>query len=123
MEELVKNTAIVDGALVKALTALMPGESIEKILDASREVILKRVFNTLKSQNFKTAVHLAAAVEAAGLYGKDAVTVLTWFEDPEVNKLLDSGLLNSVLNFISESKSSSSQEVSCWPCLKTGRRS
>lgn len=123
MDELVKNTKIVDGALVKALTALMPGESIEKILDTSREVILKRVFNMLKSQNFKTVIHLVAALEDTGLYGKDAVTVLTWFEDPEVNKLLDSDLLNSVLNFISESKSSSSQEVSCWPCRKTGRRS
>ena len=121
MDELVKNTAIVNGALVKALTVLMPGESIERILDESRAIILKRTFNSLKMQNFKNVIHLVAAVEATGLYGKDVVTVLTWFEDPEVNKLLDSGLLDSILNFISESKPSI-QQVSCWPCRKTGRQ-
>jgi hypothetical protein len=117
MNELLNNTAIVGGALVKALVVLMPGESIERILDESRAINLKRVFNTLKAQKFSTVMNLVAAVEAAGLHGEEAVTLLTWFEDPEIQKLLDSGLLNSILNFISENKPST-QQVSCWPCLR-----
>ena len=117
MDELVNNTAIVDGALMKALAVLMPGESIERILDESRSINMKRIFNTLKTKKFKTVMHLVADVEACGLYGEEAETVLTWFDDPEVHHLLSSGLLNSILNFISESKPST-QKVSCWPCRK-----
>jgi hypothetical protein len=114
MEELVKTTEIVDAQLVRAVTALMPGESIERILDETRVVTLKRVFNALKIQKFKTVIHMAAAIEAAGLYGKDAVTVLSWFDDQEVSKLLDSGLLDSIFNFISEKKPSTRR---VWCCI------
>jgi hypothetical protein len=101
MDELVKNKTITDGALVKAVTALMPGESIEKILDAAREVNLKRVLNTVKARGYETVIHLVDELESHGLTPEDITTVLTWTGDPEAKILVESGLLNSVLKFVS----------------------
>ena len=108
MDELVKNTTIVDGALVKAVTALMPGESIEKILDAAREVNLKRVLNSVKARGYETVIHLVDDLHADGLSEEDIKTLLTWLgqEDVEAKALHESGLFNSVLKFISESEPS-----------------
>lgn len=102
MDELVKNTAVVDGALVKAVTSLMPGESIEKILDATREVILKRVLNSVKAQGYETVIHLVDDLKAEGLTEEDIKTVLLWTGDLEAKVLVESGLVNSVLKFVSE---------------------
>ena len=98
MDELVKNTTIVDGALVKAVTALMPGESIEKILDAAREVNLKRVLNSVKARGYETVIHLVDDLHADGLSEEDIKTLLTWLgqEDVEAKALHESGLFNSV---------------------------
>lgn len=101
MDELVKNKTVTDGALVKALTALMPGESIEKILDAAREVNLKRVLNSVKARGYETVIHLVDELEADGLTHEDIKTILTWTEDPEAKILVESGILNSVLKFVS----------------------
>jgi hypothetical protein len=101
MDELVKNKTITDGALVKAVTSLMPGESIEKILDAAREVNLKRVLNTVKARGYETVIHLVDELESHGLTPEDITTVLTWTGDPEAKILVESGLLNSVLKFVS----------------------
>jgi hypothetical protein len=108
MDELVKNTAIVDGALVKAVTALMPGESIEMILDAAREVNLKRVLNSVKAKEYETVFHLVNELKTNGVHVEDIKTLLTWLgpEHPEAKALHESGLLNSVLNFVSESEPS-----------------
>ena len=67
MNDLVKNTNIVDGALVKAVTALMPGESIERILDAAREVNLKRTLNSVKARGYETVIHLVDDLHMDGL--------------------------------------------------------
>ena len=104
MDELVKNKTITDGALVKAVTALMPGESIEKILDAAREVNMKRVMNSVKERGYETVIHLVDELESHGLTPDDIRTILTLVgqEDPEAKALVESGLLNSVLKFVSE---------------------
>lgn len=104
MDELVKNKTVTDGALVKALMSLMPGESIEKILDAAREVNLKRVLNSVNARGYETVIHLVDDLEADGLTPEDIRTVLTWVghEDPEAKALIESGLLNSVLKFVSD---------------------
>jgi hypothetical protein len=106
MDELVKNTAIVDGALVKAVSALMPGDTIEKILDAAREVNLKRILNSVKARGYETVIHLVDDLHADGSPEEDIKTLLTWLghEDPEAKALYESGLFNSVLKFISESE-------------------
>ena len=103
MDELVKNKTLTDGALVKALMTLMPGESIEKILDAAREVNLRRVLNTVKARGYETVFHLVDDLEADGLTHEDIRAVLTLMgqEDPEAKALVESGLLNSVLKFVS----------------------
>jgi hypothetical protein len=106
MDELVKNTAIVDGALVKAVTALMPGESIERILDAAREVNLKRVLNSVNARGYETVIHLVDDLNSRGLSEEDIKTLLTWTEDPEAKTLVESGLLNSVLKFVSKNEPS-----------------
>lgn len=104
MDELVKNTAIVDGALVKAVTTLMPGESIDRILDATREVNLKRILNSVNERGYETVIHLVGDLYADGLSEEDIKTLLTWTEDPEAKTLVESGLLNSVLKFVSKSE-------------------
>jgi len=104
MDELVKNTAIVDGALVRAVTALMPGESIEKILDATREVNLKRVLNSVNARGYATVIHLVGDLHADGLSEEDIKTLLTWTDDHEAKTLVESGILNSVLKFVSKSE-------------------
>ena len=108
MDELVKNTAIVDGALVRAVTALMPGESIEKILDATRDVNLKRVLNLVKTRGYETVIHLMADLASDGLSEEDIRVLLTWIgqEDPAAKVLVESGLFKSVLKFFSESEPS-----------------
>jgi uncharacterized protein (DUF433 family) len=113
MDELVKNTAIVDGALVRAVTALMPGESIERILDATREVNLKRVFACIKARGYETIIHLVGDLHAGGLSKEDIKTLLTWTEDHEAKTLIESGLLSSVLKFVSKSEPSIHLKSGC----------
>jgi hypothetical protein len=88
MDELVGRIEIVDGALVKEVTALMPGASIEAILDATRSITLKRVFNAIKSRAFTRAVE---EIKISGLSDEDSKIVLTWIgeECPEAKALVD----------------------------------
>lgn len=118
MDELVKNTAIVDGELVKAVTALMPGESIERILDVSREVNLKRVFACIKARGYITVIHLVNDLNSDGLSEEDIKTILTWTESHDAKALVESGLLNSVLKFISNLEPKSNSHTGCWARLK-----
>ena len=115
MDELVKNTAIVDGALVRAVTALMPGERIEKILDAARDVNLKRVLNSVKARGYETVIHLVEYLHADGLHEDDIKTLLLWMgqEDPDAKALIESGLFNSVLKFISKKETSTPPKLKC----------
>jgi hypothetical protein len=113
MDELVKHTEIVDGALVKALTVLMPGESIERILDATREVNLKRVLNSVNARGYETVIHLVENLNSDGLSEEDIKTLLTWTEDHEAKALVESGLLNSVLKFVSKKESNIPLKTGC----------
>lgn len=115
MEDLVKRTEIVDAELVKAVKTLLPGESLEKILDETRNIILKRALNVVKSRQFSSVIHLVEYLKNTGLTCDDAVTVLTWLhvdEDaPEefrlnVKTVLDTGLFKSVFDFVTVSKPS-----------------
>lgn len=118
MDELIGRIEIVDGALVKAVTALMPGASIEEILDATRAVTLKRVFNTIKSQTFTTVIHMVDEIKLSGLSEEDCKIVLTWFgeECPEAKALVDSGLINSIFKFISDLNTPNNRAA--WCCTR-----
>lgn len=111
MEELVKNTKIVDGELVKAVGALLPGESIDTILDEVRAITRKRVVNICKTKQFLTVIHAIEHLKTAGLTPSDIIKVLNQLmDDPEVQahlktdikNLLDSGLFNSIFKFVCE---------------------
>ena len=117
MDELVKNTAVMDGALVRAVTSLMPGESIEKILDVTREVNLRRTLNSVKARGYETVIHLVNDLKTVdGLTPEDIRAVLTLMgqEEPGAKALVESGLVDSVLKFVCEREPSTPPEC-CWP--------
>lgn len=125
MDDLIHKSEIVDAALVKAVTALMPGASIEDILDNTRSVTLKRIFNHLKMQDFTTVVHLVDEIKTSGLSEEDAKKIMTWFilDDNvsmefkrEIHSLVDSGLIGSIFKFISELDTPSSSRL--WCCIR-----
>jgi len=129
MDNLVHKSEIVDAALVKAVTALMPGASIEDILDSTRSVTLKRVFNHLKTQDFTTVVHLVDEIKTSGLSEEDAKKIMTWFiiDDDvsmefkkEIHALVDSNLIGSIFKFISELDTPTSNRLWCCIRPKTG---
>ena len=129
MDDLVHKSEIVDAALVKAVTALMPGASIEDILDSTRSVTLKRVFNHLKTQDFTTVVHLVDEIKTSGLSEEDAKKIMTWFiiDDnvsmefkKEIHALMDSDLIGSIFKFISELDTPTSSRLWCCIRPKTG---
>lgn len=111
MDELVNRKDVVGSELVKAVTALLPGDSIEHILDAVRTVTLKRVLGAVKSQQFSTVIHLIEHLKTTGLTCEDVLTIMTWMEVSEeiapqlresITSLRKSGLVNSVYEFVSE---------------------
>ena len=129
MDDLVHKSEIVDAALVKAVTALMPGASIEDILDSTRSITLKRVFNHLKTQDFTTVVHLVDEIKTSGLSEEDAKKIMTWFvlDDKvsmefkrEIHALLESDLIGSIYKFISELDIPTSSRLWCCIRPKTG---
>jgi hypothetical protein len=119
MDELVGRIEIVDAALVKAVTVLMPGASIEAILDAARAVTLKRVFNAIKSQTFTTVIHMVDEIKLSGLSEEDSKIVLTWIgeECPEAKALVESGLVGSVFKFISDLGEAPNNQAA-WCCTR-----
>jgi hypothetical protein len=127
MEELVKKAEIVDGELVKAVGALLPGESLERILDTTRYVLLKRAMEKTKSIKFSNVIHLIEHLKSSGLTVEDVKTVLTWMiaEDAvsgelrtAIESLLDSGLLESVFKFVCEIEPFVEKSIGSCCCLR-----
>jgi hypothetical protein len=111
MDELVNRKGVTGGDLVKAVTTLMPGDSIEHILDAVRTITLKRVLGAVKTQQFSTVIHLMEHLKTAGLTVEDVRTLLAWVEisseisprlRESVASLRKSELVDSVYEFVSE---------------------
>jgi hypothetical protein len=128
MEELVKKTEIVDGELVKAVGALLPGESLERILDTTRHVLLKRALEKTKSIKFSTVIHLIEHLKSSGLTADDVKTVLMWMViDDSVSEelrtaikgLLDTGLLESVFKFVCEIEPVVEKSISSCCCFRS----
>lgn len=111
MEELVKNPKIVDAELVKAVGSILHGESLERILDEARSILLQRALIAVKTKQFLTVIHLVEHLKTARLTPSDIVYVLRNLESDievredlrtDIKKLLDSGLFNSVFKFVCE---------------------
>lgn len=117
MEDLVKQPEIVDAELVKAVKTLLPGESLERILDETRNIILKRALGVVKSRQFSTVIHLVEYLKNTGLTSDDVVTILTWIHSDEdvpeefrlsARDVLDTGLFKTVFDTAKSSK---------WSCI------
>lgn len=115
MEDLVKQPEIVDAELVKAVKTLLPGESLERILDETRNIILKRALGVVKSRQFSTVIHLVEYLKNTGLTSDDVVTILTWIHSDEdvpeefrlsARDVLDTGLFKTVF-----------ETTSKWSCI------
>lgn len=111
MDDLVTRKDVVGSDLVKAVTVLMPGDSLEHILDTVRTITLKRVLGAVKSRQFSTVIHLVEHLKLTGLTVADVATLLTLMEDSEavdpklresITSLRTSGLVSSVYDFIQE---------------------
>ena len=110
MDELVKRTDVVDGALVKAITALLPGESIDRILDETRTILMKRVVADIQNRNFPTVFHILEHLKNLDFELEDATTVLTWCGE---SAIVESGLVCSFYKYISVPEPSSSPTCCC----------
>lgn len=113
MDELIKKTRIVEGALVKAVMALLPGESIERVLDETRTIILKRILNDVKDMEFPTVFHLAEYLKSKDMSLEDATVIMRWLGQVAI---LDSGLLASFFKYSSGFEAV--PEPSIWCCTR-----
>ena len=120
MEDLVERTEIVDAELVRAVKTLLPGESLERILDETRNIILKRALDVVKSRQFSTVIHLVEHLKNTGLTREDAMTILTWIHSDEAvpdefrlnaKAVLDTGLFKTVFDFVAVPKPNK------WTCI------
>lgn len=127
MEALVKKTELVDAELVKAVGALLPGESLERILDETRNINLKRALNVVKSKKFATVIHLVEHLKSSNLPSGDISTVLKWVHHDEAlpeklrktaKALLDAELLDSVFEFVCEIEEAPSPRKSSICCYR-----
>jgi hypothetical protein len=104
---------LVGADLVKAVAVQNPTSNIAIILDMVNEIMNKRIVKGLKLSTFDTAFHLLEAVqkenttEVLGLVAED-----TDFPEGlrvDIQKLLDTGLVNSFCKYIKPVK-----KCGCW---------
>ena len=109
MDALVSNTTVTGPELVKAVSALMPGSNVSAVLDTTSNIIVQRIVNCLKSQQFTTVFHLVQAIISYEQSEENSTKAMLMFSnDPnvsqelkfEIEKFLDSGLINSVSKFM-----------------------
>jgi hypothetical protein len=96
-------------ALVKAVSASMPGSNVSSILDRTNEILNDRVFKTLKYDTYDTVLHLIEYLLTYDLSEENMMKILCMVMDdtsfPEelrkgVLKFTHSELLNSVSKFL-----------------------
>jgi hypothetical protein len=96
-------------ALVKAVSASMPGSNVSSILDRTNDILNDRVFKTLKYETFDTVLHLIEYLLTYDLSEENMMKILCMVMDdtsfPEelrkdVLKFTHSELLNSVSKFL-----------------------
>jgi hypothetical protein len=111
MDTLVTNITITGPELVKAVSALMPGSNVSVVLDATSNIIVQRIVNSIKSKQFDTVFHLIRAIISYNQSEENSTKVMIMISnDPdvsqelkfEIEKFIDSGLINSVSKFMEE---------------------
>jgi hypothetical protein len=105
-------------ALVKAVSATMPGSNVSSILDKTNEILNDRVFKTLKYETFDTVLHLIEYLLTYDLTEENVFKILCMVVDDasfsedmrrDVLKFTHSELLNSVSKFLKKKP-----KVSCF---------
>lgn len=105
-------------ALVKAVSATMPGSNVSSILDKTNEILNDRVFKTLKYETFDTVLHLIEYLLKYDLTEENVFKILCMVVDDasfsedmrrDVLKFTHSELLNSVSKFLKKKP-----KVSCF---------
>jgi hypothetical protein len=79
MEDLVDRTDLVDGALVKAVMAALPGESIERVLDETRKILIQRGLSYVKSEFSEDMEIIIEDLAKIGYSIDDIKTILVLF--------------------------------------------
>ena len=126
MDALTSNVSITGPELVKAVSALMPQANIAVVLDQTNSIHLKRVLGVLKSQKFDTVFHLIEAIWIMGLTEENAREVLSMITydmafsqevRTDIQKLITSGLLNSIYKFVAVEEAVVVKRCGCFPGL------
>jgi hypothetical protein len=111
MDALVSNTTVTGPELVKAVSALMPGSNVSAVLDTTSNIIVQRIVNTIKSKQFDTVFHLVKAILSYEQSEENSTKAMLLISNDlnvsqelkfEIEKFLDSGLINSVSKFMEE---------------------
>jgi hypothetical protein len=106
MEALIDNHDLRGGELMAALRSLLgPETDIATLLDAARSVNTQRYIAMIKVLNFETIFDMIDHVANIWKLNIDDIEeVLKYMarEDPQVQAVLDAGLTNSVLKFITK---------------------
>jgi hypothetical protein len=106
MDALVHQKGLAGAALTQAVSALMPGSSIEEVLDGVRNILNQRILRDLKRQDFTSGLHV---VESLYKQRHDVVSIvdllITDVNFPEILRkelrtIRDSGLMNSFCKFV-----------------------
>jgi hypothetical protein len=106
MEALIDNHDLRGGELMAALRTLLgPETDIATLLDAARSVNTQRYVAMIKALNFETIFDMIDHVANNWKLNVDdieEVLKLMAKDDPQVQAVLDAGLTNSVLKFITK---------------------
>lgn len=100
-------------ALVKAVSASMPGSNISCVLDKTNDILNQRIYDTLKYDTYDTVFHLYQYLYKYELSDENIMNILTKVSldtsfskefRKEVVMFMNSGLMNSVSKFIEKKK-------------------
>jgi hypothetical protein len=128
LEDLITETHITGPLLVKAVKALLPEAGIDEILDSTRFINLKRIFNKISKMKFSTPIHIVEELYIQGLTLEDAEMVLDWMASDDklsnelkidISSLLMAGSVRMIYKFIDGPTTDRfhSPHRSCPPCL------
>ena len=107
--ELIQDHTLSGGKLVAAVTKIYPGMSIDDILEKTRYITLRRIFNTIKSKEFPTALHIVEELCTKSLTLEDVIIVAEWViheqnVHPEFISVLESSNISAIYKFIESVK-------------------
>ena len=107
--ELIRDHTLSGAKLVAAVTKIDPGMSIDDILEKTRYITLRRIFNTIQSKEFPTALHIIEELCTKSLTLEDVITVAKWViheqnVHPEFMSVLESSNISAVYKFIESVK-------------------